>query len=157
MPAKTNAVRLLEGSGMAFSLHEYEVDPEHLDAGTVALAVGFEPERVFKTLITETDNGENAAFCLPGPASLNLKKAAAAISAKRVRLIPLKELEPLTGYVHGGCSPLGMKRDLPTIVDETAILFESVLINGGRRGLQIEIAPDALIQVTNAVTRDIAD
>jgi len=156
MPTKTNAVRRLESSDVAFTLHEYEVDPDNLDAQTVAAAIGFEPERVFKTLVTETDGGEHAVFCVPGPASLNLRKAAATIAAKRVRLIPLKELEPLTGYVHGGCSPVGMKRALPTVVDETVILFESVLISGGRRGLQIEIDPTSLVGITEAVLADVA-
>ncbi|MFP4550816.1 MAG: Cys-tRNA(Pro) deacylase [Spirochaetales bacterium] len=157
MPDKTNAVRLLENSGATFVLHEYEVDPNNLDAKSVAGAVGFEAERVFKTLVTETDDGEHAVFCIPGTASLNLKKAALAISAKRVRLLPLKQLEPLTGYIHGGCSPIGMKRALPTVIDESATLFETILVSGGRRGLQVEISSGFLAEMIRAPYADVAD
>lgn len=152
---KTNAIRILEQTGVPFSTHEYEVDESALDAVSVANRVGREPERVFKTLVTENDRGEHLVFCIPGNAELDLKKAAAASGSKRVALIRLRELQPLTGYVHGGCSPVGMKRVLPTIVDESAGLFETILVSGGKRGVQVEIAPDELVALVGASYADV--
>jgi Cys-tRNA(Pro)/Cys-tRNA(Cys) deacylase len=102
MGIKTNAIRLLESAGIKFSTHEYAVDPEKLDAESVASALDIDPERVFKTLVAEDDAGTVHVFCVPGNGTLDLKKAAEACSAKKMQLIPLKRLEPLTGYIHGG-------------------------------------------------------
>lgn len=152
---KTNAVRLLEAAGVAFRTHEYAVDEAALDAVSVAGAIGAEAERVFKTLIARADSGEALVFCVPGSAELDLKRAAAVAGARRVAMLPLRELEPMTGYVHGGCSPVGMKRRLPTWVDESAELFETIYVSGGRRGLQVELAPAALAGLVGASYADL--
>lgn len=151
----TNAVRILEREGVTCTLHEYPVDEAALDAVSVARLVGAEPERVFKTLVTQNERGGHLVFCIPGNAELDLKKAATASGSKRIALIRLRELQPLTGYVHGGCSPVGMKKPLPTIVDESAELFETILVSGGARGLQVELAPDALVSLVGASYADV--
>lgn len=147
---KTNAVRLLEQAGIPFATREYPVSEDALDAISVARAIGAEPERVFKTLVTVSDAGEHCVFCLPGSAELDLKKAARAAGARRIGMLPLRDLRPLTGYVHGGCSPIGMKRTLPTRVDESAELFDTILVSAGARGLQVEIAPGELVRLVGA-------
>ncbi len=139
--SKTNAVRLLERAGIAFGTRTYEIDEDALDAVSVARSVGVDPDRVFKTLVTVSDGGEHFVFCVPGTAELDLKKAAGAAGVKRIALIRLRDLLPLTGYVHGGCSPLGMKKSFPTWIDDSSELFETILISGGARGLQLELAP----------------
>lgn len=150
--AKTNAVRLLEQAGTEFAIREYDYTDDALDAVSVATTLGVEPERVFKTLVTACDRGAHHVFCVPGNAELDLKKAARAAGARRIALIRLRELQPLTGYVHGGCSPIGMKRAFPTRIDETAELFETILVSAGVRGLQIEIAPGALVEILAAAS-----
>lgn len=152
---KTNAIRLLERCGATFAVHEYTVDEEALDAVSVARAVGFEPERVFKTLVARGDDGAPLVFCIPGNLELDLGKAARASGRRRVALIRLRELQPLTGYIHGGCSPFAMKKELPTWIDESAALFDTVLVSGGARGLQVEIAPDALTAIAGASVADL--
>lgn len=144
---KTNAVRLLEASRIAHGLHAYEHDADHLDAPEVARRIGIEADRVFKTLVAVDDSGAHHVFVLPGSCELNLKKAAKACGARKVELIRLVDLAPLTGYIRGGCSPLGMKRPLPTWMDETAQLFERIVVSAGLRGLQVELAPDDLLAV----------
>lgn len=139
--SKTNAVRLLERAGVAFRTRAYEVREDALDAVSVAHSVGVDPDRVFKTLVTVSDGGEHFVFCIPGSAELDLKKAAHAAGVKRIALIRLRDLLPLTGYVHGGCSPLGMKKSFPTWIDDSSELFETIYVSGGARGLQLELAP----------------
>ena len=152
---RTNAVRLLEKAGIEITLHEYEVREDALDAVSVAVQVGVEPERVFKTLVARTDGGEPVVFCIPGSAELDLRKAAVAVGSRSVALIRLKELLPLTGYLHGGCSPVGMKRAFRTWIDETAELFDSILISAGVRGVQVEIDPAALRREIGAELADV--
>ncbi|MFP4153374.1 MAG: Cys-tRNA(Pro) deacylase [Alkalispirochaeta sp.] len=152
---KTNAVRLLEGLGVPIRIREYPVDEAHMDAVSVAGLLGVEPERVFKTLVTVAADGTHRVFCIPGPLELDLAGAAAAAGVKSVRMLPLKQLQPLTGYVHGGCSPFGMKSAFPVIIDETVELFETVFVSGGRRGLQIEIASEVLIELLDAKLADV--
>ncbi len=152
---KTNAIRLLERAGVTFRTHEYAVDENALDAVSVARAVGFDAERVFKTLVARGDDGAPLVLCIPGNLELDLDKAARAAGLRRVALIRLRELQPLTGYIHGGCSPFAMKKQLPTWVDESAQLFDTVLVSGGARGLQVRIAPDALIAITGASVADL--
>jgi Cys-tRNA(Pro)/Cys-tRNA(Cys) deacylase len=142
---KTNAVRLLEAAGLAFKLHSYEHDDDHLDAPEVARRIGLEADRVFKTLVAVDDAGRHLVFVLPGSCELNLKKAAKAAGSRKVELIRLADLTGLTGYIRGGCSPLGMKKPLPTWMDETAQLFERVVVSAGLRGLQVELAPADLL------------
>jgi Cys-tRNA(Pro)/Cys-tRNA(Cys) deacylase len=152
----TNAVRLLEQTGASFITHEYQSDPDRLSATDVAATLRIPAERLFKTLVTVADTGENLVFIVPGPLSLDLKKAARSAGRKRVMMLPLRELEPLTGYIHGGCSPFAMKKNLPTWMDETALLFETVLVSGGRRGLQVELPPRLLVELTNAQLADLS-
>jgi Cys-tRNA(Pro)/Cys-tRNA(Cys) deacylase len=152
---KTNAIRILEQAGVQFSITEYAVDESSLDAVSVAGLLGVEPERVFKTLVTVSDSGDHAVFCIPGNATLDLKKAAAACAAGRLAMLPLRELKPLTGYIHGACSPFGMKKALPTFVDESVELFETVFVSAGLRGMQIRIAPGDLLALTEATPADL--
>jgi Cys-tRNA(Pro)/Cys-tRNA(Cys) deacylase len=154
-PGKTNAVRLLEQAGIPFTTREYPVNEGALDAVSVARSLGAEPERVFKTLVTVSDSRLHFVFCLPGSAELDLKKAARATGARRIGMLPLRELQPLTGYVHGGCSPIGMKKSLPTWIDETAELYDTIYISGGARGLQVEISPADLIALVGATCADV--
>ena len=141
---KTNAMRILEAAGVAYTGHTYEVG-DHAPGGMeVASALGQEPERVFKTLVTVGHTGEHYVFLVPVNAGLDLKKAARAVGEKSIAMIPQKELLPLTGYVHGGCSPIGMKKAFVTCIDETAQLFDTIMFSGGRVGFQVEVSPEDL-------------
>ncbi|MBS7384440.1 MAG: Cys-tRNA(Pro) deacylase [Candidatus Enterosoma sp.] len=141
---KTNAMRLLDLASIPYIPHEY--DPEKaLSAVEVAKILSQDTERVFKTLVTVGKSLEHYLFVIPGEKELDLKKAAKACGEKNIEMIPQKELLPLTGYIHGGCSPIGTKKKLKTYFDETMCLFDSVYVSGGRRGLQIEINPEDLI------------
>ncbi|MCE1188070.1 MAG: Cys-tRNA(Pro) deacylase [Ignavibacteria bacterium] len=138
---KTNATRIIESKGIEYSLHEYEVDEDDLTGITVAKKIHAESDSVFKTLVARNDKNEIFIFCLPVTVELNLKKAAIAAGAKNIELIKLHELLPLTGYIRGGCSPVGMKKHFPTYFDETAQLFNSIYVSAGIRGAQIKINP----------------
>ena len=141
---KTNAIRLLESAGTVFIAHEYPTDDGLIDARSIARKLGRTPDEVFKTLVTETPAHEHFVFVIPAAGELDLKKAALAANRKSIEMIPQKQLFPLTGYVHGGCSPLGMKKIFPTFIDETAQLFDVIFVSGGKIGLNLEIAPDLL-------------
>jgi len=121
----------------------------------VARRIGVEPEIVFKTLVARSEKGEIGIFCIPAPLELDLKKAARAAGAKKVELVGLKELLPLTGYVRGGCSPLGMKKDYPTWIDETALLHERIYVNAGCRGMQVILAAEDLSKACGALFNDL--
>ncbi len=151
---KTNVMRLLEAANLPYLEKEY--DPEVVDGRSVASVLGQDPDCVFKTLVTQNQKKEYFVFCVPVNCELDLKKAAKVVSAKSIEMIPQKELLPLTGYVHGGCSPIGLKKSFPVIVDETAQLFEMVFVSGGRRGFQIGISPFDLSKMTKCVFFDIA-
>lgn len=144
---KTNAVRLLEANNIIHSTVTYEVDESDLSGITVANKIGVEPERVFKTLVTRGDKTGINVFCIPVTAELNLKKAAAVCGDKKIEMIKEKELLPLTGYIKGGCSPIGMKKHYPAFIDETAQLFDEISISAGVRGIQIMIKPDDLVKI----------
>jgi len=152
---KTNAARILEASGFAFRILRYEVDDD-FKATHAAEKLGLDPDQVFKTIVLIGERIGHFVCVLPGSCEIDLKKAARAAGDKACVLLPLRELEPLTGYVRGGCSPLGMKKRLPTIVDETALLFESISVSAGRRGMQILIDPASLIETTGASLADIS-
>ena len=152
---KTNVMRLLDAAGIAYVGREY--DPETVDGKSVALALGEDPETVFKTLIAENQKKERFAFCVPVTGELDLKKAAKAVGAKSIEMIPQKELLPSTGYVHGGCSPIGLKKPYPVTIDETAQLFERVFVSGGRRGFQVGLSPEDLARYLNASFADLAN
>ena len=156
MAGKTNAIRLLERAGVEFSLHEYPVDEASLDAVSVARALDADPGQVFKTLVTQTDDGRRAVFCVPGDRELHLKKSARVLSAKKLALIPRDSLLSLTGYIHGGCSPIGMKQAFPTWIDATAGDFRTIFVSAGVRGLQIEINGEALTGLIGATFADVS-
>jgi Cys-tRNA(Pro)/Cys-tRNA(Cys) deacylase len=128
----------------------FQVDPEHLDARAAARALGLEEELVFKTLVARDEHSRVWVFCIPGPCELNLKKAAAAANAKRVAMVHLAELRPLTGYIRGACSPIGMKKAFPTFIDESALLFERICVSAGQRGVQILVGPRDLADLIGA-------
>jgi Cys-tRNA(Pro)/Cys-tRNA(Cys) deacylase len=139
--AKTNAVRLLERLGIPFELREYEIDPEDLAAETVARKIGLPPEQVFKTLVARGDRNGVCLAVLPGDCELDLKALARATGDKKIDTVPLKEVEPLTGYIRGGVTALGCKKPYPVFLDETAELFDVISISAGTRGLQILLKP----------------
>ncbi|MCQ2771917.1 MAG: Cys-tRNA(Pro) deacylase [Bacilli bacterium] len=147
---KTNAVRLLEVAKIPYETREYD---NTLTVGTkIAQLLGEDPDRVFKTLVCEDRNHNHYVFCIPVNAELDLKKAAKVSGSKSIDLIPQKQLLPLTGYVHGGCSPIGMKKSFPTFIEETSLLFDSLFVSGGKIGLQLLINTELLISYTNAIT-----
>lgn len=153
--AKTNAVRLLEQAKIPFSTHEYEVDESNLAADHVAESLGQDIRRVFKTLILHGERAGYFVCVVPGDCEVDLKKAAKAAGAKKADLIPMKELLPLTGYIRGGCSPIGMKKPFPTYFHHTATDFDTIYVSAGRRGMQVEIAPQALIDFVGAELTDL--
>ncbi len=152
---KTNAVRILERESISFQLVEYEVDENNLDAVSLADKIGAVRESVFKTLVARCDGKNISVFCIPGNTELNLKKAAKSTGHKKVELIKVKELLPLTGYIRGGCSPLGMKKSFPTFIDETAQLFDKIYVSAGIRGMQIFLPPEDLKKITGALFVDL--
>ncbi len=148
--SKTNAIRILEKLKIKYSLMEYEFKEDEIDAVSVAKKINFEAERVFKTLVARSNTNEIFVFCIPGNYELDLKKASNAAKVKKLEMIKLKELQPLTGYIHGGCSPVGMKKSYPTFIEESANLFDIITISAGKRGMQIEISPSNLKEILNA-------
>ena len=147
---KTNAMRILETHNIAFEAVAYEVDESDLTGTSVACKVAADPDTVFKTLVCVGDKTGHVVFCIPVTADLDLKKAASASGNKKIEMIKVKELFPLTGYVRGGCSPVGMRRQYPTYVDETAQLFESIYVSAGIRGIQMRLHPDDLVKIVGA-------
>lgn len=143
---KTNAVRELEAAGVPFEFHTFETDGS-LSGVEVATLLGEDPDHVFKTLVTVGKSGEHYVFMIPVAQELDLKKAARAVGEKSIAMIKSRELLPLTGYIHGGCSPLGMKKLFTTSIDETAILFDAIIFSAGRIGAQIETSLAGLQQV----------
>lgn len=154
---KTNAMRLLEAAGVAFGTASYPYDENDLSGVHAAEAMGLPPEQVFKTLVTRGDKTGVTVFCIPVSAALDLKKAAAVSGNKRVEMTHVKELLGLTGYIRGGCSPVGMKKKYPTFLDETAVLFDEIAVSAGMRGEQILLAPAALCAYTGAVEADLTE
>jgi len=151
---KTNVMRLLDIAGIDYDPRSY--DPEIVDGLSVAKALNEDPEAVFKTLVTENEKKEHFVFCVPVGAELDLKKAAKAVGAKSIEMIPLKELLPLTGYLHGGCSPMGLKKPFPVALDETMQLFERIYISAGKRGYQVGLNPTALAAYCHASFVDLS-
>ncbi|MBR2365682.1 MAG: Cys-tRNA(Pro) deacylase [Oscillospiraceae bacterium] len=142
---KTNAVRLLERQKIPYRLAEYEYDENDLNGMHAAEGIGMPPEQIFKTLVARDDKNRVLVFCVPVCGELDLKKAAAAAGSKSVRMIPVKELLSLTGYIRGGCSPIGMKKIYPTYIDESALQFDEIGVSAGARGCQLLLDPNALI------------
>jgi len=164
---KTNAARLLDRMGIRYELREYEVDPNDLAAETVAAKIGLPPEQVFKTLVARVDRSKDRSknkdrngivmAVIPGDQELNLKALAAAAGERKIQLVPVKELQALTGYIRGGVTALAAKRDFPVYVDETIELFDVVSISAGVRGLQILIAPGDYLRATNGTMAALAE
>lgn len=151
---KTNVMRMLDQRNIPYTPHAY--DPEAgLDGAGVARQLGQDPERVFKTLVARGASGELYVFDIPVEANLDLKKAARAVGEKSVAMIRQKELLPLTGYIHGGCSPVGMKKQYPTVFDETAELFDTICVSAGKIGFQVELSPAALMELVGASAADL--
>ncbi len=147
---KTNAARLLEAAGVAFELIPYEVDPDNLAADHVAASLGEPVEQVFKTLVLRGDRNGLFVCVMPGDMEVDLKVAARISGNKSCAMIHVKELLPETGYIRGGCSPIGMKKPLPTFIYESALLYDYIYVSAGVRGLQIKIAPEDLIGFVGA-------
>lgn len=147
---KTNAVRLLDNLGIKYELRDYEVDDEHLDASTVARKIGLPDEQVFKTLVARGDRNGVCVAVIPANTELDLKALAKLTGDRKVELVPLKDVQPLTGYVRGGCTALGMKKDYPVYVDETVELFDIISVSAGARGTQMLLAPADYLKATGA-------
>lgn len=152
---KTNAMRMLDTSGIIYRTAEYEFEEENLSAEHAAHEVGMPVEQVFKTLVTKGDKNGINVFCIPSDKELDLKKAAVISGNKKIDMIHVKELLGLTGYIRGGCSPIGMKKNYPTFIDETAILFNEISISAGVRGCQIIASPSDIVKFTEATEVDI--
>ncbi len=147
---KTNGARFLEGLGIPFELREYEVDPEDLSAITVAKKIGMPPEQVFKTLLT-VGEGQHVFAVVPGDAELDFKKLARATGLRKAEMVSLKDVQPLTGYIRGGVTIFGAKKNFPVYVDETVILFERISVSAGARGTQLILSPDDYLRAAEAL------
>lgn len=155
MAGKTNAVRLVEQAGVAYQEGFYEYDESDLSGICAANALGFPPEQVFKTLVAKGARAGIYVFCIPVCCTLDLKKAAKAVADKSIALVHVKDLLGLTGYIRGGCSPIGMKKKYPTYIDETCILHDVIAISAGERGHQLILPPEDLCRLVNAKQVDI--
>ncbi len=153
---KTNAARILDQLGIRYELREYEVDPDDLAAETVAAKIGMPPEQVFKTLVARGDRHGPCFAVIPGNYELDLKALAAATGDKKIEMVALKEVQPLTGYIRGGVTVLGAKKEFPVVLDETAQLWDVISISAGVRGTQVLIAPDDYIRATSATVVEIS-
>lgn len=153
---KTNVMRLLEQAGIEYKEHIY-ADTDAVAGTDVAAVLNEDPDRVFKTLVTVGFKGEHYVFVVPVSMGLSLKKAAKAVGEKSIEMIKQKELLPLTGYIHGGCSPIGMKKLFTTVVDETAQLYDTIMLSAGKVGYQVELAPDDLAKMIPIEFADIAE
>lgn len=153
---KTNAARLLDLAGIPYELVPYRVDPDNLAATHVAEELGEDISQVFKTLVLHGERAGHFVCVVPGDAEVDLKKAARAAGDKKVEMIPVKELLPLTGYIRGGCSPIGMKKPFPTYFHTTATDFDFIYVSAGQRGLQLKINPQQLIDFCGATSADLA-
>ena len=155
MATKTNAVRLVEQAGIPCRECFYEFDENDLNGNHAAQAIGMSGEQVFKTLVARGERTGINVFCIPVCCELDLKKAAKAAGDKNMELVPVKELLGLTGYIRGGCSPVGMKKKYPTHFDETAQIWDEIAVSAGARGHQMVVPPDALADLVNAKFADI--
>ncbi|MGY3778651.1 Cys-tRNA(Pro) deacylase [Isobaculum melis] len=156
MVQKTNACRLLDQQKIPYETHEIAWDEEHLDAVSVSQKLQIAPTRLYKTLVTTTDQKEIVVACIPAHHHLNLKALAKVSGHKKIEMLPMKDLQKYTGYIRGGCSPIGMKKSYPTFICEEAIKEESLYISAGKRGMQIEISPLDLTTVVHATLAQIS-
>jgi len=153
---KTNVVRMLDALGVHYELREYEVDPEDLAAETVAAKLGMPAEQVFKTLLARGDRNGPCFAVIPGNYELDLKAVAKLSGDRKIELVPLKEVQPLTGYIRGGVTALGAKKEFPVFVDETMELWDVISVSAGVRGVQVLLAPADYLRVTEAIVGEIA-
>ena len=151
---RTNVMRLLDQAKIAYRAAEYAFDENDLNGMHAAEGIGMPPEQIFKTLVAHADKG-GYVFCIPVCCELDLKKAAQAAGEKKIELIHVKDLLSVTGYIRGGCSPIGMKKRFPTYIDETAILYDEIGVSAGCRGCQILLRPDDLIQYAQLTLCDL--
>ena len=151
---KTNVMRVLDSCGIAYTAHTYPADGP-IDGVSVARMLGQDPECVFKTLVTKGASGAYYVFDIPVAENLDLKKAARAVGEKSIAMLPQRELLPLTGYVHGGCSPVGMKKQFPTVFHETVEIIDTIMVSAGKIGFQVECEPAALLALLEAATADV--
>ena len=152
---KTNAMRILDQKKISYEVREYEVDESDLSGKHVLEVTGLDGKMVYKTLVAKGERSGYVVFCIPVLAELDLKKCARAINDKRVELIPMKDLEGLTGYIRGGCSPVGMKKQFRTWFQQECEQLDTISVSGGRRGLQILVDPKQLIKLINGRTADL--
>jgi Cys-tRNA(Pro)/Cys-tRNA(Cys) deacylase len=152
---KTNAVRILDSHNIHYQLFEYEFNEDEIDAVSVANKVNAPHEQVFKTLVATGDKTGTVVFVIPGNEELNLKKAATASGNKKIEMIKVKDLLALTGYIRGGCSPVGMTKKYPTFIEETSVLFEKIYVSSGIRGMQMLVSPADLANITESVFSDL--
>ncbi len=152
---KTNAARILESLAIPYTLQEYEVDPDDLSAIAVARKIGLPVEQVFKTLLTTTGPDQYAFAVIPGDAELDFKKLARAAGARKAEMVSLKDVQPLTGYIRGGVTVFGAKKDFPVFADETIELFDFISVSAGQRGVQILLAPQGYLSVAKATVADL--
>ena len=157
MATKTNAVRLVQQAGLPCRECCYEFDESDLSGTHAAEAIGMPPEQVFKTLVARGEKTGINVFCIPVCCELNLKKAAKAAGDKNMELVAVKELLGLTGYIRGGCSPVGMKKKYPTFIDETCILWEAIAVSAGARGQQMIVPPEGLAELVSAKLVDLTE
>jgi Cys-tRNA(Pro)/Cys-tRNA(Cys) deacylase len=152
---KTNAARYLDSLGIRYEIREYAVDPEEFSAIVVAEKIGLPPEQVFKTLLCVTSDQEHIFAVVPGDAELDFKKLAAAAGVRKTEMVSLKEVQPLTGYVRGGVTVFGAKKDFPVYVDETVELFDTISVSAGTRGVQVLLSPADYLRASKAALADL--
>ena len=153
---KTNVMRLLSQKKIEYKSYSYEPDP-HMTGTEIARILGEDASKVFKTLVTDSKSGEHYVFVIPVEKELDLKKAAKAVSEKAISMLPQKELLPLTGYVHGGCSPIGMKKSFTTVIHEDINGFETIFFSAGKVGFQVEVPVKELSKVVRYTTADVCE
>ena len=153
--AKTNAMRMLDRGKIPYTVHTYDHSDGKIDGVSVAAKVGIDPERVYKTLVTRGSGGGYFVFVIPVALELDLKKAARAVGEKSVAMIRVDEINKVTGYIRGGCSPVGMKKQYPTVFDRRAEALPAIVVSGGRIGTQVEVEPGALMAAVGAKTAEL--
>ena len=157
MKTKTNAMRRLDAAGIPYEVYEYPVDENDLSGKHIADEIGLAHEMVFKTLVARGDKTGPVVFCMPVDLEIDLKKAARVTGNKRIEMVHVKDLQALTGYIRGGCSPIGMKKQFPTFLHETALDFEQITVSSGTRGAQLLLKVSDLLAFVGAKTADLAE
>ena len=152
---KTNVMRMLDKAGIAYHSYTYDHEDGKIDGVSVATKLGQNPDQVYKTLVTKSGSGQPYVFVIPVAAELDLKKAAKAVGEKSIAMIHVDEINKLTGYIRGGCSPVGMKKLFPTVFDQRVLDIPTVIVSGGKIGFQVEVAPDALLKLVLGKTADL--